>query len=115
VLISESVFGALTQNRSSLEPSLILPPLPGTPRIESGGTFAIDLRTGGGTGTTLTSGLAYPDQAHEACHQAIERHATSFAARPRHSFANSNWGWPSDGRSGRAVRLWHLLIYGICS
>jgi hypothetical protein len=29
----------------------------GTPRIENGGTFAVDFAVGGGTGTTFTSGL----------------------------------------------------------
>jgi hypothetical protein len=33
------VFGALTQNRSSLEPSLGFAAITGTPRIENGGTF----------------------------------------------------------------------------
>jgi hypothetical protein len=36
------VFGALTQNRSSLEPSLEFAAIAGTPRIENGGTFAVD-------------------------------------------------------------------------
>ena len=43
--ISELVFGTLTQNRSSLEPSLGFAAIAGTPRIENGGTFAVaDLR-----------------------------------------------------------------------
>jgi hypothetical protein len=36
VPISELVFGALTQNRSSLEPSLGFAAITGTPRIENG-------------------------------------------------------------------------------
>ena len=39
--ISELLFGALTQNRSSLEPSLGFAAIAGTPRIENGGTFAL--------------------------------------------------------------------------
>jgi hypothetical protein len=39
VPISELVFGALTQNRSSLEPSLGFAAIAGTPRIENGGTL----------------------------------------------------------------------------
>jgi hypothetical protein len=41
VPISELVFGALTQNRSSLEPSLGFAAIAGTPRIENGGTFGL--------------------------------------------------------------------------
>jgi hypothetical protein len=36
------VFGALTQNRSSLEPSLGFAAIADTPRIENGVTFAVD-------------------------------------------------------------------------
>jgi hypothetical protein len=46
VPISELVFGTLTQNRSSLEPSLEFAAIAGTPRIENGGTFAVDLAYG---------------------------------------------------------------------
>jgi hypothetical protein len=42
VPISELVFGTLTQNRSSLEPSLEFAAIAGTPRIENGGTVAVD-------------------------------------------------------------------------
>ena len=45
VPISELVFGTLTQNRSSLEPSAAIS---GTPRIENGGLLLI-LRMEGGT------------------------------------------------------------------
>jgi hypothetical protein len=38
VPISELVFGALTQNRSSLDPSLEFAAIAGTPRIENGGS-----------------------------------------------------------------------------
>ena len=44
--ISELVFGALTQNRGSLEPSLGFAAIAGTPRIENGGTFAVDFADG---------------------------------------------------------------------
>ena len=40
------VFGALTQNRSSLEPSLGFAATAGTPRMENGGTFAVDSADG---------------------------------------------------------------------
>jgi hypothetical protein len=44
---SELVFGTLTQNRSSLEPSLeFAAAIAGTPRIENGGTFAVDFADG---------------------------------------------------------------------
>jgi hypothetical protein len=46
VPISELVFGALTQNQSSLEPSLGFAATAGTPRIETGGTFAVDFVDG---------------------------------------------------------------------
>jgi hypothetical protein len=36
------VFGASAKNRSSLEPSLGFTAITGTPRIENGGTFAVD-------------------------------------------------------------------------
>ena len=44
--ITELVFGALTQNRSSLEPSLEFAAIAGMPRIENGGTFAVDFADG---------------------------------------------------------------------
>jgi hypothetical protein len=45
------------QNRSSLGPFLGLVVVhQGTPRIENGGSVAVDFADGGGTGTTLTSG-----------------------------------------------------------
>jgi hypothetical protein len=40
------VFGASTKNRSSLEPSLGFAAIAGTPRIENGGTFAVDFADG---------------------------------------------------------------------
>jgi hypothetical protein len=46
VPISELVFGTLNQNWSSLEPSLEFAAIAGTPRIENGGTFAVDLAYG---------------------------------------------------------------------
>jgi hypothetical protein len=46
VPISELVFGTLTQNRSSLEPSLEFAAIAGTLRIENGGTFAVDFADG---------------------------------------------------------------------
>jgi hypothetical protein len=46
VPISELVFGTLTQNWSSLEPSLEFSAIAGTPRIENGGTFAVDFADG---------------------------------------------------------------------
>jgi hypothetical protein len=46
VPISELVFRALTQNRSSLEPSLGFAAIAGTPRIENGGTFAAEFADG---------------------------------------------------------------------
>jgi hypothetical protein len=42
------LFGTLTQNRSSLEPSLGFATIAGTPRIENGGPSLI-LRMEGGT------------------------------------------------------------------
>jgi hypothetical protein len=45
------------QNRSSLGPSLGFAAIAGTPRIENGGTFAVDFADGRRTGTTLTAGL----------------------------------------------------------
>ena len=44
--ISELVFGALNQNWSSLEPSPEFAAIAGTPRIENGGTFAVDFAGG---------------------------------------------------------------------
>jgi hypothetical protein len=44
--ISELVFETLTRNRSSLEPSLEFAAIAGTPRIENGGTFAVDFADG---------------------------------------------------------------------
>ena len=44
--ISGSVFGASTKNRSSLEASLGFAAITGTPRIENGGTFAVDFADG---------------------------------------------------------------------
>jgi hypothetical protein len=46
VPISELLFGTLTQNRSSLEASLGFGAITGTPRIENGGTFAVDFADG---------------------------------------------------------------------
>jgi hypothetical protein len=46
VKISELVFGTSTQNWSSLEPSLEFAAIAGTPRIENGGTFAVDFADG---------------------------------------------------------------------
>jgi hypothetical protein len=46
VPISELVFGALTQNRNSLEPSLGFAAIAGTLRIENGGTLAVDFPDG---------------------------------------------------------------------
>jgi hypothetical protein len=46
VPIPELVFGTLNQNWSSLEPSLEFAAIAGTPRIENGGTFAVDLADG---------------------------------------------------------------------
>ena len=60
VPISELVFGTLNQNRSSLEPSLEFAAIVGTPRIENGGTFAVDFADGRREGTTLSSGLMRP-------------------------------------------------------
>jgi hypothetical protein len=57
VPISELMFGTLTQNRSSLEPSLGFAAIAGTPRIENGGTFAVDFVDGTRDGTTLSSGM----------------------------------------------------------
>src|SRR5262249_31213711 len=44
--ISGSVFGASAKNRSSLEASLGFAAITGTPRIENGGTFAVDFSDG---------------------------------------------------------------------
>jgi hypothetical protein len=55
VPISELVFGTLTQNRSSLEPSLGFAAIPGTPRIENGGPFAVDFANGRQDGITSSS------------------------------------------------------------
>jgi len=52
VPISGSVYGALTKNRSSLEPSRGF-----TAIIPHAVPLLLILRTGGGTGTTFTSGL----------------------------------------------------------
>jgi hypothetical protein len=49
VPISELVFGTLTQNRSSLEPSLGFAAIAGTPRIEIGGPLLLILRMEGRT------------------------------------------------------------------
>src|SRR5262252_10939242 len=57
VPISELVFGTLTQNRSSLEPSLGFAAIAGTPRIENGGPFAVDFANGKRDGITLSSGM----------------------------------------------------------
>jgi hypothetical protein len=46
VPISELVFGTLTQNRSSLGPSLEFAAIAGTPRIENGGSVAVDFADG---------------------------------------------------------------------
>src|SRR5262252_570396 len=55
VPISELVFGTLTQNRSSLEPSLGFAAIAGKPRIENGGPFAVDFANGRRDGITLSS------------------------------------------------------------
>jgi hypothetical protein len=57
VPISELMFGTLTQNRSSLERSLGFAAIPGTPRIENGGPFAVDFANGRRDGITLSSGM----------------------------------------------------------
>src|SRR6516165_7726073 len=57
VPISELVFGTLTRNRSSLEPSLGSAAIAGTPRIENGGPFAVDFANGRRDGITLSSGM----------------------------------------------------------
>jgi hypothetical protein len=57
VPISELVFGTLTQNRSSLEPSLGFAAIAGTPHIENGGPFALVFAGGGRDGMTLSSGM----------------------------------------------------------
>ena len=44
--ISGLVFGASTKNRSSLEASLGFAAITGAPRIENGGTFAVDFADG---------------------------------------------------------------------
>ena len=55
--ISELVFGTLTQNRSSLEPSLGFAAIAGKPRIENGGPFAVDFANGRRDRITLSSGM----------------------------------------------------------
>jgi hypothetical protein len=86
-LQSELVFGTLTENRSSLEPCRHCP---ARRIIENGGTFAVDLRTGGGISTTLTSGVMRHNLlgsgigsgacTYRACHNAACR---AMAANPR--------------------------------
>src|SRR5215475_1154456 len=43
---AKCILGCRTQNRSSLEPSLGFAATAGTPRIETGGTFAVDSADG---------------------------------------------------------------------
>jgi hypothetical protein len=57
VPISELVFGTLTQNWSSLEPSLGSAAIARTPRIENGGPFAVDFANGRRDGITLGSSM----------------------------------------------------------
>jgi hypothetical protein len=62
VPISELVFGTLSQNWSSLELLLNLPRLPARRALRTAVPLLLILRMGGGTGTTLTSGLMGPGE-----------------------------------------------------
>jgi hypothetical protein len=61
------VFGTLNQNWSSLEPSLEFAAIAGTPRVENGGTVAVDFADRRRDHTTLTSGLMRPNVLGSSC------------------------------------------------
>jgi hypothetical protein len=79
------LFGASTKNRSSLEASLGFAAITGTPRIENGGTFAVDFADGRRKRHNFYVRPDVPQQlANTASHPApLNRSATIQRARGR--------------------------------
>jgi hypothetical protein len=100
---------------SRSEPSLEFAAIAGTPRIENGGSFAVDFRMGGRTGTTLTSGLTGHNQSKkrlktspvlEVPNTNSEIGTTLSRARTRGmTWGKSHRGCGSRRRSRRLVRF----------